>query len=247
MSVFRFLTLATLGALALSSPAPAANKTLQPFSVVLSVTYRGIRAGKSELRLEPLSEGRWRYSSTNRARGLFRLAFPDDIEQYSELQLGARGIQPLRYVADDGSEDTARDIALQFDWNQRKVSGLAEDEPVEINLGPEDPQDPMSVQLALMWALQAGKSPDHYWLVDKRQLKRYLYRAEGRETLTVAGEAIQTVIWSSHREGSDRVTRVWYAKDLSWIPLRAERRRGERVEWTMQAERYSLEHREIAD
>ena len=140
MSVFRFLTLATLGALALSSPAPAANKTLQPFSVVLSVTYRGIRAGKSELRLEPLSEGRWRYSSTNRARGLFRLAFPDDIEQYSELQLGARGIQPLRYVADDGSEDTARDIALQFDWNQRKVSGLAEDEPVEINLGPEDPQ-----------------------------------------------------------------------------------------------------------
>ena len=252
MSVFRFLILATLGALALSSPAASATDAtatdaLQPFSVVLTVTYRGIRAGKSELSLQPLSEDRWRYRSTNRARGLFRLVFPDDIEQYSELRLGAQGITPLRYVADDGSEDTARDITLNFDWDQRKVFGIAEDEPVQINLGPEDPQDPMSVQLALMWSLQAGHTPDHFWLADKRQLKRYLYRAEGRETLTVAGESLQTVIWSSHREGSDRVTRVWYAKDLGWIPLRAERVRGERVEWTMQAERYSLEPREIAD
>ena len=247
MSVFRCLIVAMLSAHALSLPASAETDALQPFSVVLSVTYRGIRAGKSELSLQPLSEGRWRYSSTNRARGLFRLVFPDDIQQYSELQLGSHGIQPLRYVADDGSENTTRDITLNFDWNQRKVSGIAEGEPVEINLGPENPQDPMSVQLALMWALQAGQTPDHYWLADKRQLKRYLYRAEGRETLTVAGESLQTVIWSSHREGSDRVTRVWYAKDLGWIPLRAERRRGERVEWTMQAERYSLEHRKIAD
>lgn len=247
MTVFRCLIVAILSAQALSLPASAQTSALQPFSVVLSVTYRGIRAGKSELSLQPLSEGRWRYSSTNRARGLFRLVFPDDIQQYSELQLTSDGIQPLRYVADDGSEDTTRDITLNFDWNQRKVSGIAEDEPVEITLGPEDAQDPMSVQLALMWALQAGQTPDHYWLADKRQLKRYLYRAEGRETLNVAGESLQTVIWSSHREGSDRVTRVWYAKDLGWIPLRAERRRGERVEWTMQAERYLLEQPKIAD
>lgn len=221
-------------------PSSSQVRPIDAFSVTLAVTYRGIRAGKSELTLEAREDGLWRYSSTNRARGLFRLVFPDDIQQFSELQISPDGIRPLRYVADDGSDDTSRDITLIFDWTQRTVRGVAEQESVEIDLGPEDPQDPMSVQLALIWALKKGKTPDHFWLVDKRQLKRYLYRAEGTQSITVAGQVLLTDIWSSRREGSDRVTRVWHARELGFIPVRAERRRADRVEWTMQAERYAL-------
>jgi hypothetical protein len=221
-------------------PSSSQSTSINAFSVTLAVTYRGIRAGKSELTLEALEDGHWRYSSTNRARGLFRLVFPDDIQQFSELQISSEGIRPLRYVADDGSNDTSRDITLIFDWIQRKVRGVAEQESVEIDLGLEDPQDPMSVQLALIWALKQGKTPDHFWLIDKRQLKRYLYRSEGTQSITVAGKVLQAEIWSSRREGSDRVTRVWHSPELGFIPVRAERRRADRVEWTMQAEHYAL-------
>lgn len=223
-----------------SSPqAVSTPSTLQPFSVTLSVTYRGIRAGKSQILLERIDERLWRYESINRARGLFRLVFPEDISQYSEITFDSTGLRPLRYVAEDGTRDSSRDIDLSFDWQRRRVTGSAEQEPVAIALGTEPVFDPMSVQLALMQDLLRGHAPDHYWLADKTQLKRYIYRFEGEDTLTIAGGSLTTVIWSSRREGSDRVTRVWHAKDLGFIPLRAERYRGERLEWSMVAESYS--------
>jgi hypothetical protein len=213
---------------------------LQPFRVTLSVTYRGVRAGRSEILLEPLGPGRWRYESVNRARGLFRLVFPEDISQYSEIMLNDAGLRPLRYVADDGTDDTSRDIDLVFDWSQRMVRGIAEQQAVSLTLGTEDALDPMSVQLALMRDLALGRTPDHYWLADKTQLKRYVYRFEGSDTLNIAGETLATVIWSSRREGSNRVTRVCYAKDMGYLPLRAERYRGDRLEWSMLADRYMI-------
>lgn len=213
---------------------------LHPFSVTLTVTYRGIRAGKSNIVLERLDERRWRYESINRARGLARLVFPEDIRQYSEVALESGHLRPLRYVAEDGTRDAKRDIELIFDWSQRQVRGSAEEQPVSIALGDEDAFDPMSVQLALMLDLSRGATPDHYWLADKTQLKRYVYQFEGETTLTVADQSLKTVIWSSRREGSDRVTRVWHAKDFGYIPVRAERNRGDRLEWSMMAESYSI-------
>ena len=222
-----------------SDPA-LASAIFRPFSVTLSVTYRGIRAGKSILTLEPQTGNLWRYRSSNRARGFFRLVFPEDISQHSEVLIDHSGIRPQRYVADDGSSDTSRDIELIFDWSQRTIRGSAEQEPVLLRMGEEPVLDPMSVQLALMRDLALGRTPDHYWLADKTQLKRYLYRYEGPSTVEIGGKTLATVIWASHREGSDRVTRVWYAKDLGYVPVRAERRRGDRLEWSMLAETYEL-------
>lgn len=211
----------------------------RPFSVTLSVTYRGIRAGKSILTLEHLEGNLWRYRSSNRARGLFRLVFPEDISQHSDILIDQAGIRPQRYVADDGTTDTSRDIELIFDWSQRTIRGSAEQQAVFLTMEQqEEVLDPMSVQLALMRDLALGRSPDHYWLADKTQLKRYVYRFEAQTTLQIAGKSLITVVWSSHREGSDRVTRVWYAQDLGFMPVKAERRRGERTEWSMLAEAY---------
>jgi hypothetical protein len=41
------------------------------------------------------------------------------------------------------------------------------------------------------------------------------------------------VIWSSARVGSNRVTKVWYATEFGFLPVRAERRRGDKLEWAM--------------
>jgi hypothetical protein len=104
----------------------------------------------------------------------------------------------------------------------------------------------MSVQLALMRDLALGRSPDHYWLADKTQLKRYVYRFEEQTTLQIAGKSLTTVVWSSQREGSDRVTRVWHAKELGFMPVKAERRRGDRMEWSMLAETYDWDTSQVS-
>jgi hypothetical protein len=212
------------------APAPVVAP-LAPFKVVFGVTWRGMNAGTASLELERLNGSRWRYTSRNNARGLFRIAFPDEITQTSEFALNGT-VRPLRFRGDDGSDGTSRDVRLDFDWNAQRVTGVAEDRKVDLELRP-DLQDPMSVQIALMVELAAGRSPADYWILDKDRIKDYEYRAEGRAVLRTAAGEFDTVIWSSRRPGSDRVTRVWYAPARGYAPVRAERLRGGSVEFAM--------------
>jgi hypothetical protein len=141
-------------------------------------------------------------------------------------------VRPLKFRGDDGSDGTARDVRLDFDWREARVTGVAEDEKVDLALRP-GMQDPLSVQIALMIELAAGRTPAEYWIVDKSRIKDYEYRAEGRALLRTAAGELDTVIWSSRRPGSDRVTRVWYAPSRGYAPVRAERLRGGSVEISM--------------
>lgn len=213
------------------APAAAPTAALVPFKVVFGVTWRGMSAGTASLELEPLGTGRWRYTSRNNARGLFRVAFPDEITQSSEFTLDGT-VRPLRFRGDDGSDRTARDVRLDFDWRQERVTGVAEDQSVNLALRP-GMQDPLSVQIAVMVELAAGRAPAEYWIVDKNRTKDYEYRTEGRALLRTPVGELDTVIWSSRRPGSDRVTRVWYAPARGYAPVRAERLRGGSVEISM--------------
>lgn len=228
---------ALLAPFAIARPADAApsafdpSRTLAPFTVEFAVTWRGINAGTSSLQLERLGPGRWRYSSRNHARGLARLVFPGEITQISEFTLNG-AVRPRRFEGDDGSADTSRDVRLEFDWAAGRVRGIAERQPVDLALQP-GVQDPMSVQIALMVELAAGREPNGFWIVDKSRIKDYEYRSEGTARLGTAAGEFETVIWSSRRPGSDRVTRIWYAPALGHLPVRAERTRGGRAEIVM--------------
>lgn len=202
------------------------------FEVSYEVVFRGLNAGTASLELRRENGDRWRYESRNEARGLFRLAFPGEITQTSVMRIDADRVLPLQYRADDGTESTDKDIALRFDHDLQRVTGTAErinvNLPLEIGL-----QDPMSLQIAVIQSLLAGRTPTRYSIVDKQEIKTYEYRSEGRERLATSAGAFDTVIWSSARVGSNRVTKVWYAAELGYVPVRAERRRGDKLEWAM--------------
>jgi hypothetical protein len=215
--------------------AVAAGETaasLEPFTATYGVEWRGMGAGTSTLELTQADGEIWSYRSRNTARGIFRLAFPQAITQMSVFRIEKGQVVPLRYEADDGSKSTARDVALEFDWIANRVAGLAEEERVSVPLQPGT-QDPMSVQVALMRALEAGRSPESFWLIDKNELKQYAYVSEGATRMgTVLGE-LDTVVYRSQREGSSRVTRLWLAPSLGYLPVRAQQVRRDRVEFTM--------------
>ena len=211
---------------------PAEIPSLRPFKATFEVVFKGISAGTSTLELSRGNGGPWRYESRNHARGIFRLAFPDDIRQTSALEWTSSGPRPLRYRADDGGEATDKDIALDFDWLNGRVRGTAERRNVDLPL-PAGTHDAMTVQLALMQALARGEAPSRFTLIDKAELKTYVYRDEGRARLVTPQGEVDAVIWSSAREGSNRVTRVWYVPSWGFLPAQAERRKGDRLEWSM--------------
>ncbi len=235
-------TLASIASLLISAlmtwPLSASAETeLTPFSVNFEVNFRGMNAGTASLELTRDNGGAWRYVSRNNARGLFRLAFPGEIRQTSVFSIIDSEVRPLRYNADDGTNSKERDIQLQFDWSAGRVRGVAEnarvDLPIESGL-----QDGMSVQIALLRALARGETPTGFKLIDKDEIKDYVYSAEKPVRLKTPMGELDTVVWSSHRPNSNRLTRVWYAPTLGYMPVQAERRKGDKLEWSMRLKSY---------
>jgi len=200
----------------------------QPFKITLDVEWRGMGAGTSTLQLVRKGTNEYTYSSSNTARGLFKLAIPDTITQISDFTIVDGKVRPGTYVGDDGSSDTSKDVSLKFDWAAQRVTGTAEQKPVNAAIQP-GVQDSLSVQIALMCALAAGESPKSFQLIDKDEVKEYQYRHEGNATLDTPVGKLETVIYTSQRAGASRLTRLWIAPSLGYLPIRAEQvRKGKR-------------------
>jgi hypothetical protein len=215
----------------------------QPFRITFAVEWHGMSAGTSTLELTRKGANEYTYQSRNTARGFFRLALPDTITQLSTFSITDGEVVPSSYVGDDGSSDTSRDVSLKFDWNAKKVTGTAEDKPVDQPLQP-GVQDSLSVQIALMCALAAGKVPDSFRLIDKDEVKEYQYAREGEATLDTPVGKLDTVIYKSQKTGSSRATHFWIAPSLGFLPVRAEQsKRGKRE---LQLTLRSVEHHSAA-
>jgi hypothetical protein len=218
----------TTAVTAADASAPASANCPQPFKVTFDVEWRGMGAGTSTLQLVRKSATEYTYTSSNVARGIFRFAIPDTVTQTSDFTIVDGKVRPSIYVGDDGSADSDRDVSLKFDWTTNRVTGIAENEPVDEALTP-GVQDSLSVQIALMCALNAGQSPKSFLLIDKNKVKEYQYTHEGNASLDTPEGKLETVIYTSQREGANRLTRFWIAPSLGYLPVRAEQvRKGKR-------------------
>jgi hypothetical protein len=200
------------------------------FVAKFAIEWHGITAGYTTLELAQTSANTYTYKSRNMARGIFRLAFPDVISQTSTFAIVNGEVRPQTYHADDGEPDSDKAVTLRFDWQTRRVTGTAEKKPVDLAL-ESGTQDTLSVQIELMREVAAGRSPKAFWLIDDDEIKEYKYTREGTETLDTPLGKLATVRYRSEHAGSDRVTRLWLASSLGYLPIRAERSRAGKVDF----------------
>jgi hypothetical protein len=207
--------------------------TLHPFHASYNVNYKGFNAGSTSLKLEKDGQGVYTYESRANARGVFRIAFSDEITQTSWFVIADGHVVPVRYRADDGSKKTDRDIEIEFDWESERARGVAEQEKVNVAV-PEGAQDAMSIQAAHLLDLVRGEQAMSYAMVDKDRVKEYHYKLEGTQRLSTAIGDLDTVIYRVERPGSKRVTRTWHAPSLGFLPVRGERLRDGKREFVME-------------
>jgi hypothetical protein len=203
-----------------------------PFVATYQVAWHGITAGDSTLKLVAQTPDTFTYSSKIRAHGLFRLVFPDALIQSSTFTLADGHVVPVHYQESGLARDHKDVVDLSFDHGTGRVHGTAEthavDQPLDAGV-----QDPMSVQIELMRQLQAGLAPTHFRLFDKNEAKEYFYTRERTEVLNTPLGMMETVVYRSDRPGSDRVTRLWLAPKLNYMPLQANRSRNGNVDLSM--------------
>jgi hypothetical protein len=218
---------------ALATNPSARADELKPFEASYAWIWHGMNVAVSTLKLEQ-HQDTWVYTSKSDPRGIGRM-FSERPTQQSTLQVTAAGVRPLRYKADDGTSSKKRDADVQFDWEHNRATGFYEDTKVDMPLQPGI-QDDLSVQIALMVDLLAGRTPDRFLLIDKSSVREYRYTRDGEESLTTPLGKIDTVIYRSQKIGSPRVTRFWCAPSLGFIPLRVEQIKGDESQWLMQVE-----------
>jgi len=219
-----------------AAAAQSASEPIAPFSAQYLADWKGISVGTSNIELKPGSEpGRYVYTWAITARGIFRLAYRDDVVQTSWLTLQSDHVRPERYLGREGSSS----VELNFDWQDKRASGQSEGKPVDLML-KDGTQDVMSIQVEVMLDLKNGNLPKTFPIIDKDRLKEFIYAQEGTARIKTAIGELDTVIVSSRQTGNSRILTMWFAPSLGFIPVQAERTRDGKLEIAMRIK--SLNH-----
>jgi len=198
---------------------------LKPFRASYLAEWKGMTAASSTVELKNISTNVYTYSSVNSARGVFRMAFPDALSQKSTFRIVDGQVEPMLF---DGSDEKERPINLTFDWQKKRVTGVAKERAVDLEL-PEGAQDAMSLQIASLRNLASGNLKGTVWMIDATKLKEYELHLEGNARIATALGELDTVIYTSKRHASESFTRTWVAPALGYLPVRAERIDGKKV------------------
>src|SRR6185369_8644848 len=118
-----------------------------------------------QLELQRLPDGRWSYAMQMHARGLARLALPAETESRSVFRIQDDRLIPETFTVEDGPNDDDQDQNIVFDWAAGRARGTAEGKRVDLPLQP-GLLDTLSVQVALMHELLAGRTPERFVLLD---------------------------------------------------------------------------------
>ena len=240
------LPAAILAATAFAAPALAAEPAaanaataeaprlfdLRPFTARYAFTWHGLQAGTATFRLRQLGPGDWLYESSTEPRGLFKLVSAARAHVTSRMSVGSDGVRPLHFEGTAGS-NSQPDAVLDFDWPTMRVRGHMQDDAVDMALKP-GVQDDLSVMVSLLHALGRGAAPAGMSLFDKNGIRDYAYTDVGPARLPTAIGELATEVYRSQRAGSPRHNVYWCATQFGDVPVRAEQRRGEDLEWRME-------------
>ena len=209
--------------------AGAQEHGIAPFAARYQADWKSISVGTSDLELKPdAGPDRYVYTWTITAHGVFRLVYRDDLVQKSWFSVADEHVRPLKYSAVDGSASAD----LTFDWDAGRARGRTEKKPVDLKL-KEGTQDVMSIQVEVMLDLKNGKLPRTFQIVDRDEVKEFIYTEEGTAKIRTALGELDTVIVASQRAGGNRILKMWFAPSLGFVPVQAERTRDGKLEFAM--------------
>ncbi len=223
---------AAAAALALGAAAPivaaqSAEPAIVEYTAAYDVDYKGRNLGTAQFSVEPSEAGTYVFESRTRARGLLRLARPNPLLERSRFEIVDGRIRPRSYVYEDGSRKGEDNFRAQFDWEAGAVVVTRESGRAEYPLEPRV-LDRGSMQVALMRDLARGRSVGPYVLADEDGLKTYHYEHETDSRIETPAGGFETRVYVQQREGSSRITRLWVAPSLEFLPVRiAQFRDGE--------------------
>lgn len=160
-------------------------------------------------------EGRYRVVETWRGRGFY--SFAGEIVRSSRGTLGPDGPRPVEFTDMRSRRAPAR---ADFDWTANTVT-LQRKGEARTEAMPPDAQDRVSFLYALAFS-PPRHLPVGFSVADGGGISRYVFDAAARERVKVpAGEFDALKVVRRPEDANDtRVTEIWLARSLGWLPVR---------------------------
>jgi hypothetical protein len=206
----------------------------KPFVATYAVSFRGLDGGLLVMEWSKDTQpGRYVFETHANPSALASFFVSGNAFERTTLEATDEGLRPLLWVADDGKSGHKGDGRLEFNWNDHVVSGSYEGNAVKLPLEP-GMEDRLSIQLGVMAALLQGHAPGTIAMVNGDSIRHYTYTAGKTESVSSKLGTFEAVTYESTRPNSNRVSRVWHAPALEYIPVRAEQIRKGKVETVME-------------
>jgi hypothetical protein len=214
----RFLLIA----LALLAPVAAFAAPPAPFSAEYEVFQNDKKLGRGTITLRALPGGQW--EMVTRSEATQGLASAAGVTRNERSVLSWAGGKPevVEYRMQQKAAWSERKLVLQVDAATRSARSTYKDKTTSLAYRP-GMLDRHGVTAAIMadLAANAGKQELRYDVAGRNELEQQRYAVAAAVKLTTALGVMRAVRVERIRDGdSGRVTKIWFARERGWLPLR---------------------------
>ena len=214
------IVLAVVLAAAFALPSARASE-LMPHRAEYKVKI-SIVSGQLNTELKATDTG---YAATHviKPTGLSKMITNGRMSVSSTFRAEAQGVKPVTYHAVDTIGDDP-ETHITFDWDTNEASGTVGDEDVLLHLDGIA-HDSVSIQYALMYDLLNGGPDSTYVLFDVDKMRVAEVRNVGTKQVKTKAGQYDVVGIQHQKQGSSRVTTLWCARELGYLPVIIEQHR----------------------
>ncbi len=169
--------------------------------------------------------------------GLSRIITKGTMDVTSEFSSAPDGVRPVRYRAVDSIRDDP-DVDLSFDWATNEVAGTVGEEEVLLQLDGVS-HDSVSVQYALMHDLLNGGVSEQYVLFDVDKMRVANVSLAGTRDVKTKAGTFNAIGIQHQKVGSSRVTTLWCAEELGYLPVIIEQHRKGKLKFRASLVKYA--------
>ena len=194
---------------------------LPAFEAEYSLYSKDIKAAQVTRRLTRLDDNSYEYGSETKTVGLISLFKKVHIVETSRLIVQERLLRPVYYSYKRTGDRKKRDVSIEFNWQTSKIKNTINGDSWHMPIEPAV-MDKLLYQLAIMYDLQNGQTPDSYLIADGGGIKTYRFEKLGEEIIETPLGSFNTVKMLRHKPGSSRRSVFWCAPALEFLPIKVE-------------------------
>ena len=189
------------------------------FDVDYTLYSNDTKIGEMERRFFQHEDGNFAFVSQRRTTGLISVFRNEKILEESHWRYTETGYRPIRYIYQHTSRKKNRDVEIDFDWPNKRITNRVNDSTWKMKTQPGI-LDKLLYQLAIMTSLKSGVVPESYTIADGGKIKQYLFEHLDDEVIKTPLGDFKTMKLARHKPGSDQDTFLWCAYDLQYLPVK---------------------------